>query len=744
MAIFRSEEVTAVLTSIIQSEAIPVEAGAAATVLIGYDTRPSSKQFAAELRAGAEALKATVVDYGLLTTPQLHFLVWQYNLRPEPPQEDLYYTTLVGAFLELRNLSGGEPRKRYSPCLKLDGANGVGALKAARLQASLGSALSLTILNDGSTGVLNHMCGSDHVKVNQALPTGNVLLEYILRVPSCAGDFKPLERAASFDGDADRIVYYYLDGSGEFRLLDGDKLAALYILHLQSLLQSCGLDFTFTCVQTAYANGSSTNYIQDTLKVPVACVKTGVKHLYNKAKEAELSVFFEANGHGTNFVKAMDRNASGFAYLKQKFSSISEAKIKEGIFVGPQIRELQQDGNFQNSLNEVEAAAWNSFRNVCKNFLGSVKVENYRDIVNDLLLSYKALGCNMSLKIHFLHSHLDFFPDNLGAVSDEHGERFHQDISSMEKRYQGKWSPAMLADYCWILKRDLTQAKYRRKSTVYYSEEALKKITAVKEDKAASVEQQRAADQLLAISRLINPTVGDAISDLLLTEAILYARDWSVEDWDNIYQPVPYHLSKVLVPDRYAISVNDTQTQCLAPAGLQDAINQAVAQVPNGRCFVRSPGIQDEQCLYSMLGVAAHVLMTKADAFYFTQCGDKKEEEEDFKVKSQTAFHMEALFITGISPERFSKNNILNIFNILRVICRFVALTRKQRHLAMEIGLGLPHPVERINSSGRRPDGQSKPSGTEDLVRVYAEALTKEQAVALATQVEGLVSTMAG
>ncbi|UYV66105.1 hypothetical protein LAZ67_4000289 [Cordylochernes scorpioides] len=77
-----------------------------------------------------------------------------------------------------------------------------------------------------------------------------------------------------------------------------------------------------------------------------------------------------------NFVKAMDRNASGFAYLKQKFSSISEAKIKEGIFVGPQIRELQQDGNFQNSLNEVEAAAWNSFRNVCKNFLGSVKVEN--------------------------------------------------------------------------------------------------------------------------------------------------------------------------------------------------------------------------------------------------------------------------------------------------------------------------------------------------------------------------------
>ncbi|UYV72933.1 EPM2AIP1 [Cordylochernes scorpioides] len=143
-----------------------------------------------------------------------------------------------------------------------------------------------------------------------------------------------------------------------------------------------------------------------------------------------------------NFVKAMDRNASGFAYLKQKCSSIIDAKIKEFVFVEPQIQEFLQDGNFQNSLNEVEAAAWNSFRNVCKNFLDSVKVENYRDIVNDLLLFYKALGCNISLKIHFLLSHLVFFSDNLGTVSDKHGERFHQAISSMEKRYQGKWSHA--------------------------------------------------------------------------------------------------------------------------------------------------------------------------------------------------------------------------------------------------------------------------------------------------------------
>ena len=66
---------------------------------------------------------------------------------------------------------------------------------------------------------------------------------------------------------------------------------------------------------------------------------------------------------------------------------------------------------------------------------------------------YKALGCNISLKIHMLDSHLDFFPANLGAVSGEQGERSHQDISLIEKRYQGKWSPGLPADYCWRLRR---------------------------------------------------------------------------------------------------------------------------------------------------------------------------------------------------------------------------------------------------------------------------------------------------
>lgn len=166
-----------------------------------------------------------------------------------------------------------------------------------------------------------------------------------------------------------------------------------------------------------------------------------------------------------NFVKAMDKDGAGFHYLKEKFPRVSDAKIKEGIFVGPQIRTLIKDEQFGELLSQVEKSAWNTFKNVVENFLGNHKSPNYREIVGDLLHSYKRMGCNMSLKIHFLDSHLDFFPVNLGAVSDEHGERFHQQISVMENRYQRQWSARMLADYCWTLKRDVPDAKHRRKTT---------------------------------------------------------------------------------------------------------------------------------------------------------------------------------------------------------------------------------------------------------------------------------------
>ena len=95
-------------------------------------------------------------------------------------------------------------------------------------------------------------------------------------------------------------------------------------------------------------------------------------------------------------------------------------------------------------------------------YIGNHRAENYAELVETLLKTYKALGCRVSLKIHFLHSHLDYFPDNLGAYSDEMGERMHQDLKIMEKRYQGRWDQHMMGDYCWFLKRDDTKPKKKK------------------------------------------------------------------------------------------------------------------------------------------------------------------------------------------------------------------------------------------------------------------------------------------
>jgi len=81
-----------------------------------------------------------------------------------------------------------------------------------------------------------------------------------------------------------------------------------------------------------------------------------------------------------------------------------------------------------------------AFKEVITKFFGHNKDPNYKQIVKRMLKAFQVLGCLISLKVHFLHSHLEDFPENLGDVSEEQGERFHRNIKEMEKRYQGRWS----------------------------------------------------------------------------------------------------------------------------------------------------------------------------------------------------------------------------------------------------------------------------------------------------------------
>jgi hypothetical protein len=84
-----------------------------------------------------------------------------------------------------------------------------------------------------------------------------------------------------------------------------------------------------------------------------------------------------------------------FSYLRKKIPKISEAEMKDGIFVGPQIKQLFEDHDFSTKLKATERRAWEASENVCGTFLGNEKAENYSDIVQDLISSYSAVGCHM-------------------------------------------------------------------------------------------------------------------------------------------------------------------------------------------------------------------------------------------------------------------------------------------------------------------------------------------------------------
>jgi len=109
-------------------------------------------------------------------------------------------------------------------------------------------------------------------------------------------------------------------------------------------------------------------------------------------------------------------------------------------------------------LNAADRRAWDAFENVCSNFLGNKNSENYVEIMQELLSSYRALGCNMSLKLHFLQCHLAIFLGNMGAVSDENGERFHQDISQMEKD-----TAANGTQICWLITAGCLYGRHQQK-----------------------------------------------------------------------------------------------------------------------------------------------------------------------------------------------------------------------------------------------------------------------------------------
>lgn len=60
-------------------------------------------------------------------------------------------------------------------------------------------------------------------------------------------------------------------------------------------------------------------------------------------------------------------------------------------------------------------------------------------------------------------------------------------------------------------------------------------------------DQLHATETLAALMDIINQTVGDAISDMLIVETVLHARGWSIQDWEAAYTDLPNRQLKVVV-----------------------------------------------------------------------------------------------------------------------------------------------------------------------------------------------------
>lgn len=393
-----------------------------AKVVYGRDTRPSGHTLVTALAAALEATGTEYVDYKILTTPQLHYLTRAINTEDTPQSygevsEAGYYKKFSNAFL------GALKGRKINGALIVDCANGVGGPKLTEMLKYLPKdkvPFDVKVVNDDvlRPEVLNLDSGADFVKTKQRAP------------PSPKPELGA--RYCSLDGDADRLIYYWTDAETGFFMLDGDRISTLAASFIADLVRSAGLeeDLRIGVVQTAYANGASTKYITDHLRLPVVCTPTGVKHLHHAACNFDVGVYFEANGHGT----------------------------------------------------------------------------------------------------------------------------------------------------------------------VVFSNDALRTF---KEKEPQSPAQKDALETLAAVGDLINQTVGDAISDMLLVEVILAHKAWTLKDWAMTYTDLPNRLVRVEVGDKDVFKTTDAERKLSEPAGAQDEIDALVKKYTSARSFARASGTENACRVYA-------------------------------------------------------------------------------------------------------------------------------------------------
>ncbi|KAK1305508.1 Phosphoacetylglucosamine mutase [Acorus calamus] len=240
-----------------KKENIPFGGTQSAEILLGRDTRPSGEALLEAAKKGIDAIVNSVaVDMGILTTPQLHWVVRRRNMEMKASEFD-YFALLSASYRSLVDLIPTKTLTGTSDVkLTVDAANGVGGEKIKQLSKLL-TGLEIEVRNSGKEGegILNEKVGADYVQKEKFAPLG-------------------------------------------FGPHDVGTREQLTILNKENGNESSEFPVKLGIVQTAYANGASTEYLKQ-LGLDVVFTPTGVKYLHEKALEYDIGIYFEANGHGT-------------------------------------------------------------------------------------------------------------------------------------------------------------------------------------------------------------------------------------------------------------------------------------------------------------------------------------------------------------------------------------------------------------------------------------------------------------
>ncbi|KAJ3681632.1 hypothetical protein LUZ60_014205 [Juncus effusus] len=343
-----------------KEEGIKLSGNQSAEVLLARDTRPTGEALLKAAKEGISCIIGAVgIDMGIMTTPELHWIVRCWNKGIKASEFD-YFKQLSNSFRTLMELAPAENKiNKEEKKLIVDGANGVGGSKLEEIIKNIKD-LEIIVRNTGkeNEGILNEKCGADFVQKDKFAPCG----------------FGPDDlgvRCVSLDGDADRLIYFRLIPStnNKIEIVDGDKILSLFSIFIQEQLKILKeLPAQLGVIQTAYANGASSDFLRQ-LGLEVILTPTGVKYLHEKALEFDIGLYFEANGHGTILFKEsfIERLVGLNAELAEKCPGSEKQKAASRLVAATQLIN-QAVGDALSGLFLVEAILHNkgwTFQNWC-------------------------------------------------------------------------------------------------------------------------------------------------------------------------------------------------------------------------------------------------------------------------------------------------------------------------------------------------------------------------------------------